>query len=436
MGARKQITLGSALLVGSTSLVTGVGSLSNPTSAGGSGVASNKMPFVPGTISNALAIQANVPQQELYEIINGALQQTMPESYGGTNLDSSGQQIVHIIGGPSAIAKASSNVVAAIAGVASSKLPQPLPDISSITYVDAQFSLDQLNTMTNTLSANHDSLAAQGVVMGTWGVDITTNRLRVSIVGSNAAKTQVIQSLVASSAVEVASVNQAPMPMSRQTDGIPWYGGDLIGGPSGAGCTSGFPMMKNGGSYNATTAHCGNGAFNQNGQGYGVSYDVHSSSDLQLITTYPGSAIGVVWTGSTTGSAYQGVQGVNNSQQVGGAACNDGYQWQNYGGTGSVVCGSILLMNQCANIATVGTICGLNVMTNSGQNVVIQGDSGGPVLTFKSNGVEALGMSFAGAGNCSLVTGGVYGCTELLYAPEAILELGLAASAMCGSTTC
>jgi hypothetical protein len=434
---RKQIAVGSALLFGSTSVVTGVGLLSDSAGAGTGSVASGKDGVTPAETSNPLSLQANTPQQEMYEFIDGALKRNMAGSYGGTNLNSSGMQVVHIVGGPSMIASASSLVASAVSVGSTEKLQQPLPSASSVTYVDANYNLEQLNNMSEVIAQNQQGLAAQGIELGTWGVDIATNRLSVSVVQLDAAKSQIIQSLIGGTGLEISNVDQAPMAMSRQTDSTPWWGGDLINNvASGAGCTSGFPMIKGTATYNETAAHCGSGTFKQNGQGYGVSYDRQPGSDIQLITTYPGAATGTVWTGTTTGTADQIVDGVNNSQEVGGAACNDGYQWQNYGGTGSVVCGSIFLMNQCANIQTVGTICGLNIMTNSGQDVVIQGDSGGPVLTFKSSGVEALGMTSAGAGTCSLMSSGVYGCTELLYAPEALIELGLGATTMCGSAAC
>jgi len=272
------------------------------------------------------------------------------------NLDSNGNEVVHLVGNAATVSSIKSFVASTLAPHQGLALPA-----ASIQLVSATVPLTTLNTMEQTVSSNLQKLRQAGVDLESWGPDIVTNSLNVTVHDLTTQNKSTLESLFGGSQnLELESDTGVATTLSRTVDtgylGYPWLGGDQVINNIGNECTSGFPMEENGATLNVTAGHCsggtgGNYAFTQGGHGYGFPYqrlDCYGClGDWESITAYPGSATGYVYTGAINSSSNEIVGGVGGNQQTGEKACFDGYAWQADQGFGTVTCVTITQLNTC-----------------------------------------------------------------------------------------
>jgi hypothetical protein len=362
--------------VGVASTSNGVAATANP---GG------KPPLKSTGVSSAATPPADITT---FQLLDSALSEEAPSSYAGMNL-SGGTQVIHYVG----------NTLPQIQAIVSSTLgsstsaTQPLSDI---TYVQATATLVTLNSKQQTLDQQAANLASAGVSLGIWGVDIPTNTLSVAVVDLTPQKQAQVELVTGSANMAFISIPALPVPaLSRQQDEEPWWGGDSIVGPNGP-CTSGFSVHDSaGGWYDSSAGHCGNGAFKQDGNGYGVTVNTYycngCSGDAQIISTYPYSAEPTVWIGKTSSIDAADVTAVQSSQEPGNAVCFDGYATA---GSNGLQCGTIYRTGQTVRYSPSGWLIKDQTWatTTAGTSLAVPGDSGGPVLTVTSGDANAMGI--------------------------------------------
>ena len=292
--------------------------------------------------------------------------------FAGISISDTGQIEVHMVGG--AESSSASNVYEALTAVPSDRRAPR----AAVQIVDATANIAGLESRRDSFAGAAKELASEGIPIVSWGVDVRRNSLRVGLLAITAASTARIEGIVGKSNLDL-TVDQPGENASRNTDSSPWYGGDWLDNPDGTHCTSGFTVFDGSGiRHNTTAGHCTAGASYQNGQGYGFtnnySYGDHQI-DGQTISTYPGTAAGVVFTSYST-ATY--VESQSYIQYAGEDVCLDGYY------TGQS-CGKVTLVNFCWLLS--GNIsCGLD-LAQADYRLVQGGDSGGPVYSYNLNGL-------------------------------------------------
>jgi hypothetical protein len=267
-----------------------------------------------------------------------------------------------------------------------------LPD-SSITYTPAAVSLASLIQRQDQLTGAASKLLQSGVDLVSWGPDIPSNTLLVNVHNLTQSDESSITDEVGAPNLTVKDSPEANR-TSRTTDSPPWYGGDLLHlTAAGGSCTSGFSVAdSNGVTYDTTAAHCGNGTFKQNGQGYGVTVKWEMANngigDSQTVSTYPNSAAGDVFTGTNTVRPVETVDVA--TQNTGEQFCADGYFTQEN------CTGIIGNPSMCVHFKDGTTTCGLvygQSHSFTQPNLVQPGDSGGPVYNYNLDGtLDARGL--------------------------------------------
>lgn len=200
----------------------------------------------------------------------------------------------------------------------------------------------------------------------------------------------------------------------RQADTPNYYGGGRFWSPGG-GCTTGFSINVGGGQNMLTAGHCG-----ENGQSVTTGASVTMGTinnkvacrDTEII--YTGS-----WGRVFTGGPYSGT-----SIAVGGAAASFVGNFINTDGSTSGEHSSVQVTATNVYAAIGGIPCGsvgplVQARQTGGTCAVAPGDSGGPVIAYRSDGkVNALGTMTAGAVTASC-PGTIYspGYNYVYYAP-------------------
>lgn len=132
----------------------------------------------------------------------------------------------------------------------------PRPDL--VDAVTVKFSFAELQTVADRISADADELARQGAKLSTWGVNPTTNRVRVGIDQPTPA---VIENLQRRYGAEILDIVDQPRPrsiacVSRQSCTPEMRGGLEIVNTDGFVCSSGFEATRGGVSVLLTAGHC------------------------------------------------------------------------------------------------------------------------------------------------------------------------------------
>jgi len=288
------------------------------------------------------------------------------QCYGGLEQTGDGELTVHLLGGTGC---ASSKALATKASASTGAV--------SVKTVAATYSLAALEAKRDVITRNIKSLQADGAALSNWGVDVKANRLHIGVLKLTPGVRARISSLLGGlDAVDITQDGGWNQTADRIVDSAPWFGGDRIVGPVGA-CTSGFSVFDpaNGDrTFNTTAGHCGYGTFKQGGNGYGItyvgSYTEGGPTDAQIVTTYPASAAGRVYTSSNGSNP---VKGWIVTQVGGNKVCSDGSF------TGENCSGKIDATNQCLYFQdSRKTICKMIVVFSPGFQPK-PGDSGGPV---------------------------------------------------------
>ncbi|MEV0398226.1 hypothetical protein [Polymorphospora rubra] len=180
---------------------------------------------------------------------------------------------------------------------------------------------------------------------------------------------------------------------NRQAD-VPLYvGGSRFRSPIGE-CTTGFAIFLGSNSAMLTAGHCGeNGQSAYTGAGVwlGSIHSKNTCQDTMIISAYSAGRI-------YTGDPYSG-----NRVAVGGAASNRVGNWITTSGATSGERNSVQVTATGLLTTVDGIPCGMvgpliQARHTGGQCAVAPGDSGGPVIAYRTDGkVNALGTITAGS---------------------------------------
>lgn len=183
---------------------------------------------------------------------------------------------------------------------------------------------------------------------------------------------------------------------TRLDDSSPWFGGIRINKAGGTYCSTGFPVQRGGARYLSTAGHCGpiGTTFTNSGTTVGstalISYSTNGI-DTALISS---SSVGArVYTSCPTCSTSQPVKG-SRLPSAGSFVCFSGSV------TGEECGVTVGEANRCVNFTNVLDTCGLTRGTKFDPLRIISqgGDSGGPVYSYSSGGISAVGSIVGSCG--------------------------------------
>ncbi len=309
--------------------------------------------------------------------IEANLRVAAPASFAGVAIGSDGSVVVYATASDAAL---SDSVRETIDGIRRMHQHDGLPAVKVLA--GRLNSLASLEGVRDSLTARQAELAARGVKLRHWGVDIWNNKTLIGVEDLTPAAKALLQREFGADRVEVVQAGEW-IRTSRSADSPPWWGGiklqDLYGQPYV--CTAGFSMVKDTVGYVSTAGHCGYGSWWNNNSYIGDSYlrefRDNGDGDSQIISA--SSVGGWVYTGET--SSHR-VLSYSTSQVPGETGvCADG-------ATTGERCGNrVYLTNQCLKDTSDGvTTCALIVAQSSTGQVVQGGDSGGPVYNYRTDG--------------------------------------------------
>jgi hypothetical protein len=264
--------------------------------------------------------------------------------------------------------------------------------------------MSDLLAVRDRLAARADGLAADGIVLTSWGPDVVTNTVRVGVTDPSPS---VAGRLVAEfgPALRVEH-GRPPASASRLYDTSPWEGGEFTALDNGSDCTSGPAVYKasTGKTYLLTAGHC-YVALNTGLSGY-------------TYRTFQGSH--QMGTGSSPFMGWTAVERVNlgyDDALIDATASK--YDWRTGLATAppgtaaqTSAQGSVVGASVCASGAFSGERCGATVMyvnqdtrsfngvihvnmvaaRNSGVALAGPGDSGAPVYQVHGTGLIVTGL--------------------------------------------
>ncbi len=268
-------------------------------------------------------------------------------------------------------------------------------------------SFSQLDALTSQIAADEASLRAAGFDLDSWGPDVPSDTVKISLDNYTAAAAQALQSRYGSAVSVVPATNPSLIiqPATRDDDTAAWFSGDPLfyNGNKNALCTLGFGFIGNnsGKEFNATAGHCGaNGSFNTS---YNNNYylghtstnywtPAASTNDIQSISS-PGGFSYEVWYNNTQTHNVIGWGnfGVGQLVTMDGFTTNEKPDW------------TIQITDDCFSAAHWSDDyerCHIYQAYNASTTACYQGDSGGPVYQRTSNNnVYAAGLIIGGSTN-------------------------------------
>lgn len=215
---------------------------------------------------------------------------------------------------------------------------------------------------------------------------------------------------------------------TRGEDYSPWWGGDGLRTPGGTICSSGFGVTRSDGTPLLTTAsHCGDGTYHNwyNGAFVGST----SQQDMLDIDDVAG-----INTGNAVGNAvYEGPwnQSTDDARTVAGWGHNNvgDYVCQSAANSGTH-CGIKITRTDFSYTGPNGVrrkVADYAVQVNPGEIAAVNGDSGGPVYAYTSNGkvlargtISSLDQSVTCPGGTTTSDGGSrtpWCVTAIMYIP-------------------
>ena len=219
-----------------------------------------------------------------------------------------------------------------------------------------------------------------------WYVDVTTNSVVVSVLGSDPAAAAF--AAAGGDGVRVEQVAQAPV--------LYWsiIGGQAITTP-GFRCSAGFNVKAGAGRYVLTAGHCTNLGTTWSGTGGALGTKAGSS--------FPGNDYGIIQVTSSAATSNALVDRYTTGSDVtvaGSTAASVGGRVCRSGSTSGWRCGLVLSKNQTVNYGGGNIVSGLT-RTNACAEA---GDSGGAFVTepfLFSTKVQAQGLTSGGSGDCT-----------------------------------
>lgn len=327
--------------------------------------------------SDSLNFAARAVAEALTEKVQGEA------GFAGIQITNTGVELDHV--GPPTTQV--SEAIAASAGVAANLLTSapgaPADGRVPVVVRLVKRTLAQMASITGQIDTDQSRLKTEGIVLSSWGPDITSNTVVVHLSNYSPANAALITARYGDAVTVDASSQNASGSAGRTNDSAPWFGGDKIDQGSGS-CTSWFSASRAGSSVVPTAGHCGAGAWTNGGNSVG-SVGVRQFSgnmDGELIFA---SSSGYVWSDPT--STQRHVTGVSSTDTVGTLLCTDG-------ATDREVC-SVRISATGQSVSYDGqTITGLvSAFQTWSQAAFSAGDSGGPVeATSGSSSTIAVGM--------------------------------------------
>ena len=331
------------------------------------------------SLNYATNLQANRTADQAAELYEPAIEHDA--TFGGLVITDSGLRMDVVKDGAS---------TAGVALARSGTLTSARTNMAAMVPVTLRMvnnSLADLQSLTATLDKAAETWKAKGVVMSSWGPDLDSNKVLVTLqTYSSDAAAQLIATY-GSSVLAVSSSGESNTASSRTNDTSPFFGGNAIT-DNIENCTSWFSTKSNTSStqYQFTALHCGGnktwGVVNGGTFGTTSSSKWSGSVDAQ---SFKKSGIASVWS-DPTGSSRP-VNGISTTNTVGGLVCTDGV-------VDKEVCSVKITASGVSVTYESHTVTDtVRAHQTAGHNAFSGGDSGGPVYTTLSGGgVNARGM--------------------------------------------
>lgn len=253
-----------------------------------------------------------------------------------------------------------------------------------------------------------EALAADGVQLASWGPDVASNRVVITLRHYSSRAAGLLVSRYGSGLVAINAKSQSELfhAYTRYTDTSPFYGGDYIWNTTDGEnepCTSGLTFIGNnsGKSFILTAGHCDGGTSwytnrsDPQYMGYTSTDYLQSGYDQDLLSIR-GNAAGYVWGDGTdvftVVSAFD--PGIGQLVTVDGSI------------TGEVRTAAVTDTYLCEEIEDAYgeyTACDTAIAEKSGATLCQEGDSGAPVYQHVGSTVtvKAVGILIAGYGDAS-----------------------------------
>jgi hypothetical protein len=256
-----------------------------------------------------------------------------------------------------------------------------------------------------------------GLRAGVSGLDETLSAARVP-----ARARQLLPTLASAVPLDITAAER-PRLTSRYADTPPFWGGAWMVRTGGGACTTGFGVtgLNGASTYILTANHCGHGEWRSGGNTYFIGNSVTTAvdrpHDSQLLLGNPAGAR--IYTGEYLGSTNQGSAPVKGAvpSASGGSVCTSGaYSGERCGLT-------VIATGLTINVTGYGQMTHMSAADHPNASAVGNGDSGGPTVSYTTNGVLARGtISAMDPGLVVPCTGVPSGngrtCSQRVYYPD------------------
>jgi streptogrisin D len=301
----------------------------------------------------------------------------------------------------------------------------------TVTVIPAPYTRDELLAETKRLAdltMVDDKAAVQlamigpkfdgtGLAAGVSGLDKKLPTARIP-----AQARQLLPTLASAVPVDI-TATERPRLASRYADTPPFWGGAWMVRTGGGACTTGFGVtgLNGASTYILTANHCGHGEWRSGGNTYFIGNSVTTAvdrpHDSQLLL---GNQAGArIYTGEYLGSTNQGSAPVKGAvpSATGGTVCTSGaYSGERCGIT-------VIATGLTINVTGYGQMVHMSAADHPNASAVGNGDSGGPTVSYTTNGVLARGtISAMDPGlvvPCTGVpSGGGRSCSQRVFYPD------------------
>jgi len=345
----------------------------------------------------------NIPTASVGEVQRVLNESAAAESGGASVVG--GTLIVHAVVGSSD--RAARDAVLAFAH----SHAQDVGPRSHVEFDTVARSLPTLRRISDDILNDRVFTKASKATVSSWGVDVSSNRVAITVVARNAA----LEAEATSKYGDAVIFSVAPLAraLSRSADTSPYYaGGRIWNQQSGAGCTLGFAVIHGGARKALTAGHCGaltNTWKNGNQSVFvGTTRTRNYSNggwDAELVTD--SNYGGKVWLGGTTSTTSKTVNGMYMP--------SNGLQVCTSGATSGERCNAFVVDNAGTKCVTKDdglVTCHLSQLGSiDGFSICQPGDSGGPV--YRKDALVSGDLRAVGIINIGFVSGSACWYTDM-----------------------
>jgi hypothetical protein len=247
---------------------------------------------------------------------------------------------------------------------------------------EVKFAYADLVSRRDSISKQLDSLETQGLDLLEWGPDEKNNTVWISLRNYSAEKADLARKVLGEDTI----VKEATVPgdendlFSRTDDYAPYSGGIYLGRANDPypRCTSGMPILINGGRYLVSAAHCYDSAF-----GGQFPSDVYNGgakigrANWADFTQYGTDAAVITAPASftlfRTETSFTSIDKVHWNSLVGQTVCAGGAF------SGEKCALPVIAVNYCSSYYQTRITCGVSTAGKDGAEAAGHGDSGGPM---------------------------------------------------------